>query len=363
MSQDIPALEIQIEIANSSEIGVVRARFDCFKDLNEFIKENPVEAEEFDGYAVGGANVSYRMAPKGSSLDGDDNWCDTPFGWEPLSSREIFLIIEDYQASIDVESMCPHGIPCVLRLFIEDMDSKLLMERDFVSFDELNAFIAENPDLEELAGTENPAAILGVVETVGGKPCRVPLAITDDDGLGIFWEEQTLGRCKHMMVTYNRGYEEREQVALGRLSERDREDLASEEPSLKAELLLAVVHNLIRKRYGVAYAQTGGLIRSWEDGFGPFLEDLEIVFDDRYEFPVPMPRLIPYSQAFCKVTATAGLYDNRELREQLRPMVEREAGAALEELGSDAIPYIDRAMDEWTLRTLLEWSEALPERP
>ena len=50
-----------------------------------------------------------------------------------------------------------------------------------------------------------------------------------------------------------------------------------------------------------------------------------------------MLRPICYSQTFCKATATARLYDNRELREQLRSMVEKEAAAMHEELDSGAI--------------------------
>lgn len=86
--------------------------------------------------------------------------------------------------------------------------------------------------------------------------------------------------------------------------------------------------------------QIGGLIgsvRSQEDGsFEPFLGAGD-VFDDRYEFPVPVLRPLYYSQTFCKATTTASLYDNRELREQLRPMVEKEAAAMHEELDSGAI--------------------------
>lgn len=363
MSATNPELELQGCIVNIETEEAIAISFTDFDDLNQFIEENP---SEYDGFSLEGAKASYRLVPEGTPLNDDEEsacFCDALFDWKPLSDEEIHFIVEDHQSGIDVETMNPRGVPCILRLYVEDMDSNLLMKRNFASFSELNAFIAANPDLDVLTDCSIPVATLGIVETAGGKPCRVPFVITEDDGLGIPWEEQKPSSCKRMMSIYRRGFAEREKMTLRRLSKRDQESLASDEPRLEAELLFALVHNLMRKRYGVTYAQTGGLIGSWEDEESPIWEDFELVFDDHYEFPIPLPRFIPYSQTFCKITSTAELYDNDKPRDELKALIEKKAGAAFEELGVAVMSYVDAAMNEWTLKTLLEWSEALPERP
>ena len=335
--------------------------FCCFDASNTFIVDNP---DQIDGIDMSDVWVSYALVPAGTPFGDDLLYCrDIMIPWRPIDVEETDIIIDDYMAIDDSKTMKPCGIPCILRLFVEDEDCRLLFERDFGDFAELNDFIRQNPNKEAIANCDLPTITLGVVETIDGKPSRYPTALTDDDGLGIIWDPLGKDERKFMMSRYRAEYRARVRFALSLLSERDQEDLTSEEPSEKASLLLAIVHNLIRKHYDVAYAQSNALVGTWANGSAPYAFDTEIEFGDRYDFSVPVPEDIWYSQAQCKITVLPGTDPTGEYKKRVMEFDEEHRGLPHDEYSEAFREFSEANSNLWALRALLKWSEALPERP
>jgi len=362
--------KINAIIFRGEEIMVAEG-FADFQEVNSYILENSSEGEVFEFATSDDSMIRFSMLP---AEGGQGHLCECYVGdWSILDGETIDAIVSEHEDFMDLTSMVIEGTSCVLRLYIEDSESKLLLKKDFATVAELEKFIADNPSLDEIvpAPTKDGGwliPILGIVELVNGVPKRRPEVLPFDDGMGIPWDPEIIfPACRGLLEAYRESCARRDAYCLRLLADHDAKALSEGEDRRTSQMVYQIVRNLVKRGYDVVSARSEGLVGEWgEEGDpAPLALEMEIVFGDDYDFALPVPAGVPYSEAYGKITFAGGfnMNDDEGLLEAVKERALAISDAdSFEELGLAILPFSEAAMEEMALEKLLEWSTALPER-
>lgn len=346
--------------------------FDDFEQVNACIEQIAAAEGASDSISLNDSDLLIAMSPKDG---GAAHVCDCYAGdWAPLDQNDIDAIVSEMGDYAELQHLIVDGQGCLLRLYVENSSSKLLFKKDFVSIVEFEQFVADNPNLDDVVCAEGAGndgwliPIVGIAEVINGEAKRRPEVLSFDDGMGIPWyRECVFGVCNELLHFYKQSCSRRDYYCLQLLADHDVKALTEGEERSSSQMIYQIVRNLVKRGYDVVSARSDGLLGEWgEEGDPvPTALEMEIIFDDDYRFPIPIPAGIPYSEAYGKITFAGGLVIDEEegLPELIKERFKSNFnGISVDELGAAALPFIEDVMEEIALERLLEWSEALPIR-